>query len=71
MAEYTLNYENWKILNVCVTETIATKSGKEERQKGTKSQEKLETNIILIGTLNIPFQEIIDKEYIWKYYMIE
>lgn len=49
---------------MCVTETIATKSGKEERQKGTKSQEKLETNIILIGTLNIPFQEIIDKEYI-------
>ena len=40
MAEYTLNYENWKILNVCVTETIAKKSGKEERQKAHKVKKK-------------------------------
>lgn len=41
MAKCTLNYENWKITKVCVTETIATKSGKENGQKRTKRQEEI------------------------------
>ena len=45
--------------------------GKKMDKKGQKGKKKWKTNITLIETLNIPFQEVIDKEYIGKYYMIE
>lgn len=51
MTERTLNQE---ILNIYVTKATATKSRKDR----TKRQEEIKTNIIFIGTLNIPFWEI-------------